>query len=630
MLKGLRWPLLALILASGLLILAVLTRPEDTPNTKLAAAATETATPTPPPASSHAAEATPVPEVQALPPDEPPVPPENILVEALVGEIRKLNPLLATHNPVDRDITSLIFEGLTDTNEYGEIIPDLAESWTVSTDGLEYIFLLRDDVLWQDGLPFTAEDVTLTVNIISDPLFPGAASLYEFWQTVEVDALDTHMVRFRLTQPLASFPDQLRIGIIPAHVFAGAPVDQLGQHPFNLSPIGTGPYQIETLTASEGHIDGIQLRVAPVYRQRPEGTDGYGLDRIVFRTYPTAGAALDAYRQGEVNSISTIPYDLQAAAAQTPGLSLYTAVEPHVGVLIYNWQNDAMRPVRNPRARLALAHAVDRAALVTTHLLGRAIPADSPLLPGSWAYEPGLSWPVYDLAQAQALLETANVSDEAPPAEETPPEEGEPAAEGDEPPAEMGTESTPEASEESPTEETESAPPETPSDLIILTPDDPALIALANDIASGWEQLGFMMAIEPVDAGTLHARLEAGEFDAALIELSFEPSADPDPYVFWHQGQYGSGQNYGGMDDRRISEALEMARRDPTGMNRVIHYHQFQQLFSERVPALVLYYPLYIYAADVQVEGIQLGFLSSPSDRFRNVQEWTFADTTGG
>jgi peptide/nickel transport system substrate-binding protein len=606
MLKGLRWPLLALIFAGGLLILAILARPENSSGGPQGEpVATGTAAPTPLPTSPPAPNAAPVIE------EAPSTPPENILVEALIGEIHKLNPLLAVNNPVDHDITSLIFEGLTTTDDYGEIIPDLAKSWTVSADGLEYIFVLRDDVLWQDGVPFTAEDVVTTVNIMSDPLFPGAASLHEFWQTVEVDALDTHMVRFRLTQPLASFPDQLRIGIIPAHVFAGAPVDQLERHPFNLSPIGTGPYQIETLTASAGQIDGIQLRVAPVYRQRPEGAEGYQLDRIVFRTYPTAEAALEAYRRGEVNSISTISYDLQAAADQVPGLSLYTAVEPHVGVLIYNWERNTQY-VRNPRVRLALAHSVDRVSLVTKHLLGRAIPADSPLLPGSWAYEPGLAWPSYDPVLAKSLFDTANVASSA---EEAPTESAPEAT------AESTPEVTAESIENSPTAEPE---PASPSRLTILAPDDPALVALANGIASDWKQLGLNIKVEPVDAGALHARLEAGDFDIALIELSFEPSADPDPYVFWHQGQYGSGQNYGGMDDRRISEALEMARRDPIGVNRVTHYHQFQELFAERVPALVLYYPLYIYAVDARLKGIQLGFLSTPSDRFRNIQQWTF------
>jgi peptide/nickel transport system substrate-binding protein len=160
--------------------------------------------------------------------------------------------------------------------------------------------------------------------------------------------------------------------------------------------------------------------------------------------------------------------------------------------------------------------------------------------------------------------------------------------------------------------------------ITILTLDDPALIALANDIAASWAQVGFEADVKVVDAAKLQTRLQEGKFQAALVEFSFEPSADPDPYVFWHQGQYGTGQNYGGMDDRRISEALEGARRDPNGINRVVYYHRFQELFAERAPALVLYYPLYIYAADSRLQGVQLGFLSTPSDRFRHIQDWTF------
>ncbi len=159
---------------------------------------------------------------------------------------------------------------------------------------------------------------------------------------------------------------------------------------------------------------------------------------------------------------------------------------------------------------------------------------------------------------------------------------------------------------------------------MILTRDDPALVAAVNDVAAGWSQLGFDVSVEAVSPAALRQRLEAGDFDAALVEFSFEPNADPDPFVFWHQGQYGSGQNYGGMDDRRISEALEAARRDPHGINRVVHYRHFQELFARRVPALVLYYPLYVYAADTRLQGVQLGFMSSASDRFRSIQNWYF------
>jgi len=645
MLRGLRWPLLVLVLAAALFVTVLLTRSNETPGAAQEPAA-ETPIPTDIPATlAPAPTAT---EAAAEPPAAPPAPQPapNVLVEALVGQIQKLNPLLATYNPVDRDITALIFEGLTTTNDYGEIVPDLARGWTVSDDGLQYIVELRDDVLWQDGIPFTAEDVVFTMSLVADPAFPGAEMLHAFWRTVEVDALDQHLVRFRLTQPLASFPDQLRLGIVPRHALEGVAVADLWKHMFNLSPIGTGPYQIETLTTSGGQIDGIQLRVAPVYRQRPEGQDGFALDRLIFRTYPTAEAALEAYQRGEVNSIGNIPPDMLQTVQGLPNLSVYTGVAPRVGVLIYNWKLESAPFVRNPRVRMGLAQAVDREAIVRANLAGRAIVANSPLLPGSWAYDPDVAWPPYDPARAEELIATANLfaDDEstdldaaatAEPGEpvegaETAPAEGaapveEAGAEGSTPgdpaataePAEPGTEGT-----AAPTEE--AGPEPIDLSLTILTLDDPSFIGVATGIAGAWQQIGFDASIDPVDAATLQARLEAGDFDAALIELSFEPGADPDPYVFWHQGQYGSGQNYGGMDDRRVSESLEQARRAQLGIERKAYYDQFQQLFAERAPALVLYYPLYLYGADERLEGVQFNFLSTPADRFRHIQDWAF------
>lgn len=622
MLKGLRWPFLVLVLASSLLVLALATQPDDEPDTT-----SEPQAPAPTTAPVAAVDA--APQAQAQQENTPsslptPVPgPENILVEGLVGEIHKLNPLLATYNPVDRDVTALIFEGLTTTNDYGEIIPDLAESWTVSDDGLEYIFVLRDDVLWQDGIPFSADDVVFTIDLISSPGFPGAASLHEFWSTVEVDRLSDQMVRFRLTQPLASFADHLRVGIVPAHVLTGVNPGDLGTHPFNLSPIGTGPYQFETLTASDGYIDGIQLRVAPVYRQRPEGVEGYLLDRVIFRTYPSIEAALDAYDRGDINSLGLIPSEQIATVQQLTSLSLYTTTAPRIGVLIYNWERDSVRFVRNPRVRVALAHAVNRPELVARYLPEYAIAADSPLLPNSWAYDPAYAWPDYDLEQAKILFESANFVFAEPTPE---PEESEEAAEGEAPDAE---EAPPPEDEPAPeTEETPepTAPPPPELAITLLTRDDPELVAMANDIVSGWAALGFTVSVDAVDGAALQTRLEEGNFDAAIVELSFEPYADPDPFVFWHQGQYGVGQNYGGMDDRHISEALELARRDANGIHRQIYYGRFQQFFAERVPALVLYYPLYTYGANVRLQGVQIGFISSPSDRFRHIQDWVFGE----
>ncbi|MBZ0308469.1 MAG: hypothetical protein K8I82_20555 [Anaerolineae bacterium] len=522
-------------------------------------------------------------------------PPE--LREALVGEIRKLNPLFATSNPVDRDIAALIFEGLTSINEYGEVIPDLAAGWIVSSDGLEYIVQLRQDVLWQDGLPFTAADVAYTFRTVRSADFPGDPTLRDFWRTVEIQVLDDYTIRFILVQPLASFPEQLRLGIVPAHALEGAPIATLDTHPFNLSPIGTGPYQREALYADGGQIRAISLRVAPNYRLRPEGQTGYAIDRLTFVTYPTPEEAIAAYQRGEVNSIGGLPPHYVDTLRNTTNMNVQTAVAPAVGVLIYNWQDDSLAYFHDQRLRLSFLYAIDRQKIMAG-LSSRLVLADSPILPGSWAFNPEARYPAPDMAEAQRLLQL--VSFEPPPVQEEP-------SEG--PPAEDAT----------PIPQVQIR-----RDFKILVIDDPGIAAVAFDVATQWSQLGFNVTLDIVDYTTLVSRLDAGQFDVALVEYNLAPQADPDQFSLWHESQIETGQNYGGMKINRISYLLAQARRDHNGLHRKQYYDDFQRTFTSSAPAIVLYHPLFIYVTDPRLQGVQLDFISVSSDRFRTIQDWTF------
>lgn len=543
--------------------------------------------------------------------------------EALVGQIRKLNPLFASYNPVDRDITALIFEGLTTVNEYGEVIPDLAERWEVSRDGLEYIFALRRDVLWQDGLPFTSADVRFTINLMRDSAFPGDPALTEFWRTIEMAVIDDYTIRFRLVQPLAPFPEHLRFGILPEHALRGYPAGDLDTHLFNLTPIGTGPYQMESLLSDgNGGIGGIVLRVAPVFRQRPEGQEGYFIDRLIFRTYPTVDEALAAYAQGEVNGVSQVSPERMSELATLPNSAINTTPLPAVGVLIYNWQRPEIGYMADQRVRLAFAHAIDRSSAVLRAMGGMVLPAESPLVPLSWAYNPEASYPALDLQYAQSLLE--NISFETEVEVEDDEEEG-----GAEDEVAAGEEDNGETEEATASEENgngeggdEARTITMRRNFSILVPDSPELVALAEDLAAQWSPLGFTVTVEAAERGVYRQRLEAHDFDTAIVEYSFAPLADPDAFPFWHVGQYPNGLNYGGMRDLRVSEILEMARRETVGINRVELYHQFQQLFTSRGSALTLYHPLYVYLTDERLAGVQLGFVSTPADRFRTIQNW--------
>lgn len=622
--KALRWPLLALLFAIILLVAALYTQMMNDENSDDTSDETPVSVlPDTTPTATDLPPATAIPTIEIEPGEELPEPVPGQLTEALVGRIGKLNPLYAEFNPVDRDITSLMFEGLTTVNAYGEVVPDLAERWEVSRDGLEYIVAIRRDVFWQDGIQFTSADVRYTIDVIRDPNFQGNPTLTEFWKTVEVAVIDDFTMRFRLVQPLASFPEQLRVGLLPAHVLQGYPVQDLDNHPFNLDPIGTGPYQLEGLydLNEQGQINGISLRVAPTYRQRLEGQSGYAIDRIVFLTYETLDQAIAAYVRGEVNSIGQVETDKLASLRGLPNLGIYTTPLPSVGVLIYNWEREGIRYMRDQRLRQAFAYGIDRTGAIQRTLGVNVIPANSPLIPGSWAYDPNAIYPPPNVDEARALIDTVSFEEVATPnAEATDADAGlvEPTTEG-------SVEATPsEAATETATPEATSTPDPIRKNFTILVLDNPALTALAQDLAGQWGALGFTVTVESVDRATFLQRLDAGDFDTAIVEFSFAPYADPDPYTFWHVGQAEDGQNYGGMRDLRLSELLENARRETIGLNRVGLYKEFQRLFAERAPALVLYYPLYSYVADSRLENVQVGFITTPADRFRTLQNWTW------
>lgn len=554
--RGNRWQLVVLLASVALLIVTIVTR--NPVGVEDGVAPTPTATPTT------------VAQQRGGPP---------VFTEALVGEVRKLNPLLAGHNQVDRDITALIFEGLTTTDEYGQVVPALAESWSASRDATVFTFRLREDALWQDGTPFTSADVDFTLGVLRAPGFgadvPGLEQLAAFWRTVEVEPLDAHTVRFRLTQPLASFPDFLRLGMLPAHVLDNAPPEALLTHPFNLAPVGTGPYQLERLGVEGERIASVQLRRAPTYAER-EGAPAYAMDRIAFNLYDSFDEALAAFQRGEASAVSAIPPARIDEVSQTPGLEVYTSLYPAVGIILFNYAHRETDPLfRDQRLRAALAASLDRETVVRAHMDGRAVLANSPLIPGSWAWDSGVDWPEQNMETARTLLAKARVSEAVA--------------------------------------------------FTLLCADRPEVVAMARDIAAQWAALGVQVTVEALGEAALVERVSARAFDAAIVELSMAGMADPDPYVFWHQGEIERGQNYGAVNDSQISETLEQARRDPSGVNRATWYRRFQEAFVERVPAIPLYYPVYAYGVDARVAGVQVGILSDPSDRFRSLWSWAYA-----
>jgi peptide/nickel transport system substrate-binding protein len=157
----------------------------------------------------------------------------------------------------------------------------------------------------------------------------------------------------------------------------------------------------------------------------------------------------------------------------------------------------------------------------------------------------------------------------------------------------------------------------------LLHPDTELHTQIAEAIQRDWAQIEVQVNLVPLPYDQLiNERLTGRDFEAALVDLNLARMPDPDPYPFWNQAQATGGQNYSQWDNRVASEYLEEARVTVDMEERARMYRNFQVVFNEEQPALPLYFPVYTYAIDRQVQGVQMGPLYDSSDRLSTVTRW--------
>ena len=512
-------------------------------------------------------------------------------VEGVAGYPQFINPLFSELNDVDRDLCALIFEGLTTVNERNEVVPLLARHWEVSEDGLVYTFYLRETVRWQDGEPVTADDVIFTLSVIQSPDFPGLPYLSDLWRSVDVKKLDRYTVQFTLHGPYAPFLDYTTIGLLPVHLLKDVPVAELDRHTFNYAPMGTGLFQIEELTPE--HV----VLSANRYHRLWEQTQ---IDHIEMRFYPTYGDVLAAYEAGKVMSISRLQAQDVERVRANPNLQLLSARLSGYSLIFFNLDSSDAPFFQDRRVRQALLYALDRQALVDRVLEGRGLVIHSPIMPQSWAYHQDVIRYPYDLQQAEALLERA----------------------GWEYPESMQPVLSDVARSESPVRMKKGLPLE----FTLLVSDVPERVALAHAVAGQWKMVGVHVHVHAQSASELAQEyLGPRKFDAVLSQWHSLPP-DPDPYPVWHSTQIEHGQNYGGFDNRDADEAIEVARQLPDRGERIELYRLFQDIFSQEVPAILLYQSIYTFGVDERVRNVQIAPMLDASGRFRNIVQWQVLD----
>jgi peptide/nickel transport system substrate-binding protein len=494
-------------------------------------------------------------------------------VEAVVGIPSNVNPLYASFNDVDKDLTALIFSGLTRLGPDGTVLPDLAAGWDVNADARSYTFRLRRGVTWHDGTPFSADDVVFTCEALRDPDFRGEPSLGLFWQQVRCTKLDDFTVRFELPQPLAPFPAYATVGVLPKHKLEGLGAEGLFLSPFNEQPIGTGPF-ILTYMDTERAI----LKSNPAY---PAGEPFIAeLELRFFPDYTTAAAALQEHRvQGLLLGPEAPPADQALLEGRNDLQHLVSRRNSYTLLFL----NTRVPLLDDKLVRQAILYALDRPTLLANTLDGRADLADSPIVPGTWAYSDDIRRYAYDPQEARELLEKEGWKLNS---------RGVLEKDGQE------------------------------LSLLLLTDPDTARAAIGQEIVRQLGEIG-IHATQETKGGTALVRefLLPRRFEMALY--GWDQGPDPDPYAAWHSSQVREqGFNLAGFVNQRLDEVLSEARQTSDQERRRALYAEFQQIFAEEVPSILLFYPLYHYYVNDDVKGVALGVLFEPSSRFANAHQW--------
>lgn len=296
-----------------------------------------------------------------------------------------LDPTSAAAGAIDSVLYSNVFEGLTRFDSSGDVIPGLAKSWDISDDGLTYVFILNDNVTFHDGTTMDAEDVKFSLDrIAAEDSANAQKALYS--AISEVNVVDAATVEIKLAEPNGNMLFNLAWG--DAVIVAPESIEGIKQ-----TPIGTGAFKFDSWTQG----DKIELSRNENYWGTPAV-----LTSATFKFISDPTAAFSAMMAEDIDVFSGFP-----APENLPQFE----ADPRFQVLVGSTEgetilstNNKMPPFDNPKVREALAHAIDRQAIIDGAMFGYGTPIGTHFAPHNPAYVDLTGMSDYNPDQARALL----------------------------------------------------------------------------------------------------------------------------------------------------------------------------------------------------------------------------------
>ncbi len=502
------------------------------------------------------------------------------LSEGIIGAPRFINPVLAISD-ADRDLSALVYSGLLKAAPEGGYVPDLAQSYAVSDEGRTYTFTLKPEATFHDGTPVTASDVVFTITKTQDPKLksPERAN----WNSVTVEELDARTVRFTLKQAYAPFVENLTLGILPKHLWQSTTAEDMTFSNLNSNPIGSGPFMVSSVSRNSSGIPAAYTLTA--FAEYALG-EPY-LTHVTFNFYKNEDDLLDALRKGEIETASGIS---PAALAD-----LDTTVErsPLNRIFAVFFNQNQSEVLRDKVVRQALNAAINRHDLVEEVLGGYGTPIDGPIPPAI------LSTPAVEAAAdtASAVAAAQQILVDA------------------------GWETGPDGIFQKKTGSGSDAKTVTLS-FSLATGNVPELRAAAEYMRHTWAEMGAQVEVQVYDQGDLSQNIiRPRKYDALLFGEVV--GREMDLFAFWDSSQrVDPGLNVALYANATADKLLAQLRQTADTATRGSLYEQFAAELRNDIPALFLYAPDFVYIVPKDLQGLDLKFIETPSDRFLSAHLW--------
>ena len=475
---------------------------------------------------------------------------------SISSNISRINPILATDS-ASGEIADWIFEGLLKYDKDANIIPNLAKNYEF-LDETTLIIELKENILWSDGVEFSADDVIFTYKTITSPkIFTPYSSNFRYVKDVE--KIDKFKIKITYTQPYFKALEVWLTGILPKHLLKDE--KNLMTSKFNQKPIGVGSYKLKSYATSKD-IELISNKNYHIHKPK--------IDNIIYHFLPEAHTNFLMLKSQKIDigNLSPLQLEKQLPNNFRDNFNIIEQIGRSYTYLGFNLKLDKFKDVR---VREAISLAIDREELIDILFFGHGQICTGPFLPKTFAFNESIGIPKINLKRAKELLNEAGYSKDNPLEFE-----------------------------------------------ISTNSNNPIRLYASQIIQHQLKKVGINTKIKAMEwQAFLNTKIHARNFE--VIVMGWGLSILPDAYPIWHsESDFTGGFNFIGYKNKKVDKLIKESEKIIDRGKLSFIYKDIFKLIVEDYPTLFLYIPNSITAVSKKIKPI----IPSITGVMHNQIEW--------